>query len=287
MGIALGLVAGVCWGLAEVVVSRATRQVKARWLVLGFHVLATAGLAIAVISTRALAPIAWTDLPLFVVLGVIGWISFIAYYSALGIGPISVVSPIVSGYAAITAIFAVVIGGERPKLAVTGAVVLTLTGVIVASLNFSQPADQAGGRHPRTGLLLALVALTGFGAFVYGVSYDARRLGWLAPIFLARALATVFLAGDLGLRRDLRWPSERRVALVSVVLLAFLDTTGYVAFNIGVRIAETAVVATASAPYAIIPILVGVLFMHERPTRTQIVGIVCVIAGLLALAAAG
>jgi len=47
--------------------------------------------------------------------------------------------------------------------------------------------------------------------------------------------------------------------------------------------ADTAVVAAASAPYAVIPVVAGVLFLHERPTPVQWAGVGLVIVGLVLL----
>jgi drug/metabolite transporter (DMT)-like permease len=68
-------------------------------------------------------------------------------------------------------------------------------------------------------------------------------------------------------------------------LLAVLDTGGYVCFNLGVGHASTAVVAAASAPYAVVPIVMGVSLFAERPTRAQWLGVAFVIAGVIVLGA--
>ena len=66
-------------------------------------------------------------------------------------------------------------------------------------------------------------------------------------------------------------------------LIAVVDTLGYVAFNFGVRHADTTVVATAAAPYAVVPIVFGVMLLHERPRWAQWAGIGLVIGGLILL----
>jgi drug/metabolite transporter (DMT)-like permease len=68
-----------------------------------------------------------------------------------------------------------------------------------------------------------------------------------------------------------------------VVAIAVLDTVGYVAFNVGVQHADTSLVATAAAPYAIVPIVAGVVFLHERPAPTQWLGVTAVIVGMVLL----
>ena len=75
------------------------------------------------------------------------------------------------------------------------------------------------------------------------------------------------------------------MALTTVALVALLDTGGYIWFNIGVGDARTTLVGTASAPYAVIPIAAGILIRRERLKLTQAVGVTCVIAGLVVLAA--
>jgi drug/metabolite transporter (DMT)-like permease len=58
-------------------------------------------------------------------------------------------------------------------------------------------------------------------------------------------------------------------------------------FNVGVRHAATSIVATASAPYAVVPIVMGVSLLRERPTPVQWSGVALVIGGLVTLGLAG
>ena len=78
--------------------------------------------------------------------------------------------------------------------------------------------------------------------------------------------------------------TARRPWLVAVIaLLALLDTGGYVSFNLGVGHAATAIVAAASAPYALVPIAMGVSVLRERPTRAQWLGVTCVLVGVVVM----
>ena len=54
-------------------------------------------------------------------------------------------------------------------------------------------------------------------------------------------------------------------------------------FNLGANHAATSVVATASAPYAVVPIVMGVWLLRERPTPVQWSGVALIIAGLVTL----
>src|SRR4030088_1011969 len=163
MGVALGLGAALSWGLADYFVALATRNVGVLRVALGFHLAALIPLTALVLATDALAHLTWAEGPLFVLLGSLGWLSYLAFYGALAIGPISLFSPIVSGYAAVTVLLAVVIVGERPSAVQTVAVIVTIAGVMVASANFAEIATVTIRRPAVRGVGLAIAAMIMFG----------------------------------------------------------------------------------------------------------------------------
>jgi drug/metabolite transporter (DMT)-like permease len=253
-------------------------------VVVGFHLVALVPLGLLVIATDALARVHADQIPVFVALGAVGWLSYLAFYGALAIGPISVLSPIVSGYAAVTVLFAVAVVGERLSLGQTAAVIITILGAMICSANVREITQATIDRRAVSGFALALTAMVLLGGFVFGVSYYHARIGWLGPIFLARGFAALFLVAHLACRGGLRSvPRLSGKLAATIALLAALDTGGYVFFNLGVDHAPTSVVATASAPYALVPVLMGVSILCERPTATQWSGVALVTLGLITL----
>jgi drug/metabolite transporter (DMT)-like permease len=281
MGVALGLAAATSWGCADYVAARAARAIGSIRVVVGFHVVATALLAVLVLATGTLERVGLDDLPLFIVIGALGWLSYASFYAALKVGPISIVSPIVSGYAAVTLLLAVTVLGERLARAEVVAIIVVMAGVALAAFDLRQVLSSA--RVPVLGVALALLTMIVIGTFVFGVAYRANDLGWLAPIFLARAASLLFLLGHARSIRVLDLADRRPRVLGAIVVLAVLDTAGYVFFNVGATRADTAIVAAASAPYAAIPVVAGVLFFHERPAPIQWAGIALVLGGVVLL----
>ena len=282
MGILLGLTAALSWGLADYFAALASRRTGSFRVVLGFHLAAMVLLTALLVATgEGISDVSGADLAWFAFLGVLGGVSYLAFYQALAIGPISIVSPIVSAYAAVTVVCAVVIGGERLAAGETAAIVVVILGVLLASSDLAQMRHLE--RVALLGILLALATAVVIGAFVYGVAYFSAEYGWLVPIFLARGFSTLFLV--LVSLRGGQWRFEDRSPklLATIVGIAVVDTLGYVAFNFGVRHEDTSVVATAAAPYAVVPIVAGVMLLHERPRATQWAGIGLVIAGLVLL----
>ena len=183
------------------------------------------------LGTGSLEGVSAADVGFFVLVGAIGWTGYACFYRALAIGPISVLSPIVSGYAMVTLLLAIVLLDERLGLAAACAVVVSVVGIVLAS---------SGLRHifrierlDAHGLLFALAAMVLIGAFVLGVSVKADDLGWLAPVFLARLFSTVFVFASLIKGGAWRFPDRSPRVLWAVVALALLDTAGYISFNLG------------------------------------------------------
>jgi drug/metabolite transporter (DMT)-like permease len=282
MGILLGLTAALSWGLADYFAAVASRSAGSFRVVLGFHLVAVALLALLVFGTgETVADVSGEDLAWFLFLGGLGALSYLCFYRALAIGPISIVSPIVSAYAAVTVVCAVLIGGERLGGGETGAIVVVLLGVLLASSDLAQLG--ALERVALLGIFLALATAVLIGVFVYGVAYFSAEYGWLVPIVLARGFSTLFLVAVSLRGGEWRFPDRSPRLLMTIALIAVVDTVGYVAFNFGVRHADTSVVATAAAPYSAVPIIAGVVLLHERPRATQWAGVALVIAGLLLL----
>ena len=281
MGVLFGLGAAVTWGSADYVAATAGRRIGSHRVVLGFHVVATALLGLLVLASGSLAGVSTADVGFFVLVGAIGWAGYACFYRALAIGPISVLSPIVSGYAMVTLLLAIVLLDERLGLGAGIAVIVSVIGIVLAS---------QGLRHlfsvewvDMHGLLFALAAMVLIGAFVLGVSVKADDLGWLVPVFLARLFSTVFVFASLIRGGAWRLPDRSPRVIGALVALALLDTAGYISFNLGTEHSDTAIVAAASAPYAVIPVIAGVLFFHERPTPVEWAGVGLVIAGLILL----
>src|ERR1700735_1468391 len=152
MGIALGLGAALSWGLADYFAAVASRQVGALRVVLFMHLAAMVPLTGVGLATDGLAGVSLGQLGVLFGMGAVGWLSYITFYGALAIGPISVLSPIVSGYAAVTVLLAVVVLGERLSAVEVIAVVMTVAGVMVSSADVSQLRGVALQRRAALGL---------------------------------------------------------------------------------------------------------------------------------------
>jgi drug/metabolite transporter (DMT)-like permease len=291
IGIALGLGAALGWGLADYVAAIASRRVGAMWNVLGMHVTSVFVMLVVAGAKGELFHIPVSHLPQFALLGAVSAVAFVALYQALSIGPLSIVSPIVSAYAAVTVILAVVVLGERLNVVQGLAIGATIAGIVLASSRLQKVRLERGSA---LGIGLGFVAMIGLGILTYQIGAYERDFGWVRPLLVTRIFASAFIAVlMLAARRRRSWAAPRRAprrrlrpALLAVAVLGALDTAGWFLFNLGVAHSKVSLVGAASAWYPLVPVVFAFVLLEERPSRNQWAGIALILFGLTMLGAA-
>jgi len=296
IGLTLGLAAALCWGMVDVTAAFAGRRLG------GLRVAAVLHLTIAVVIIL-LAVIRGSGFPekpgdfvAAVVNGTVASVAYLSFFTALRIGPVAVVSPVVAAYGGLTVVLAVAFRGETlAPLQALGAALAT-GGVILTGLISDR--GWRGTRLVGRGVVFALIAMGSFAILTVGLSGPIRSAGWL-PILLASRLANAFavwlvLASVLGTRwsgaRALLEAGDReprpayRVAVAVAAAGGLLDIVGFVAFAIGLEQAPTWIVGLASSFGPVVTVLVAVVLWGERLRPNQWLGLSGIALGLIAVA---
>src|SRR5690349_3175118 len=154
IGVGFGLLAALCWGLADFCARGASRSGGT------FHTL----LCIQIVACLALPAVGLplglirlSDQPAGVIMAAVALNLVILagaglLYRAFAIGTLALTSPIAASYAAITSLLALLLSGEHPDTTQLAGIVLTLGGVLLASSVPSHPAS-APARKVRLGPL--------------------------------------------------------------------------------------------------------------------------------------
>jgi len=221
------------------------------------------------------------QLPYALVLALLGFGALLAFYRALALGPIAVVSPIGGAYVAVTVVLVVLFLRERLPTAQAIAISVTFVGITLASTDLGAVARTLG--RPLPGVRLALVAMLGFGIWAALMAHATRVQDGLATVLLLRGASVVLLAGfALAARRPPPAAVARRdVAYVATV--GIFDTLANVSYVIGVQSGFASIVATGSGAYPLIPALLAIAVLGERLAPNQYLGVAVAIAGLVGL----
>ena len=190
----------------------------------------------------------------------------------------SIVSPVVACGAVVP--FGISIAtGERPSsLALAGAA-LAIGGGVLASAE----ERRAAVPHRTRAIALAVVAAVALGLFTYFLGLGSREGSALSTLTGARVGSLGFLLLLAAGRRESLRVGRRWIA--PLVAIGLCDTTANVLFALASRHGLLALVSVLGSLYPIATIVLAYVFLHERLTRPQLVGVATALAGVAALSA--
>jgi uncharacterized membrane protein len=210
--------------------------------------------------------------------GVGGGIGLAAFYKALSLGTMSIVSPVVACGALVPFVISLATG-ERPSTLALGGAAVALTGAVLASVE----ERRSGVPERARAIALALVAAGALGLFVYFLGLGSREGDALSTLVGARVGSLSFLLLlALGARAPLRL-GMRSLAMVGAVGLC--DVSANALFALASGRGLLAIVSVLGSLYPVMTVLLAHIVLGERLTRLQIAGVGIALVGVAAVSA--
>lgn len=200
-------------------------------------------------------------------------------YSAMRIGQVALVAPLVSTEGAIAALIAL-LAGESVGPAVGGTLAVIVVGICLASVPADDQSDAHRARHPEAALLAMLAALT-FGVSLYATARAGSTLPSSWVVLSARLIGAVALA--LPLAAFGRLHLSRRV-IPLLIASGVCEVLGFYCFTSGSR-HGIAVAAVLSSQFAALAAVAAYGLFKERLSRIQLLGACTVLVGVALLSA--
>lgn len=293
-GLLFGLGAALMWGLTDVCAAIAGQRLGSLRVLAASQLAGACVLAIVAVALGEGLPTDPRAILAGILVGLAGAGAYLSFFTALRIGPLSVVSPITAAYGGLTVILAVIVRGESLSIGQAAGAALATIGVVLAGLVFDGGLRSA--RIVGRGVAFAIVALVLFAVMTVGSAEAIDITGWLPLILLARVTQVVagwtLLGIGLGLRPGwmrplLEAPLPRTSRVIGIAVAAgLLDVVGLISFAIGLERSETWLVGLASSFGPAVAVVVAVAFLGERLRRTQWLGLAGIGAGLAVVALA-
>jgi drug/metabolite transporter (DMT)-like permease len=294
IGLGLGLFAALMWGAVDVTAALSTRMVGSLRVLVGSQLVTLAVLlALAALDPALLGPTALEGVLAGLPLGLLASATYLAYFTALRIGPVSIVSPVIVAYGGTTVVLAVIFRGETLTTGQAAGAILATAGVVLVGVTF-EAGSLRGARIVSRGVLAALLTMLGFAVLSVLLAGPIGEHGWLGVAIGSRignSAASVLLftvAVRAGSSRFgpllIPWHGWSRLAIVLVLATGVFDVVGLVAFAIGLEVAQTWLVGLASSFGPVLAVGYAVARMGERPHRTQWMGLAGILLGVVVLA---
>jgi drug/metabolite transporter (DMT)-like permease len=276
LALALAVGSSVVWGIADFSGGSLTRRLPVFAVTVVSQAAGFAGLLVALavrgdVSGRSL----WLGL----IAGLGGGTGLAAFYKALSLGTMSVVSPIAACSAVIP--FAISLAtGERPAAFAVAGAVLALGGAVLASVEERRSESPERARA----VVLAVACAVALGVFVYFLGLGSREGDALSTLVGARiGSLSVLVLLALSQRAPIAVP---RASVLAVAAVGVADVSANALFAVASGHGLLALVSVLGSLYPVMTLLLAHVLLGERLTRPQQVGVAVALAGVCAIAAA-
>jgi drug/metabolite transporter (DMT)-like permease len=251
--------------------------------------------AVAIVPIAVLTPLAgsvWSAEAVWLgaIAGLAGAVAIWAFYAALAIGPMSVISPTTAAVAALIPAVAGIATGER--FSPLGYV--ALAALVVAAVLLGVTREQQGGRVGARAVVLAVASGVGFGG--YNVVMEATPPeSQYAPLLVDLVAGALLFGVVLALLRVLRGDSwwggadappvaSRRPGLAFAVAAGLLMSVANALLVWGLHQGELAIMGVLASLYPLGTVLLALIVLRERLTPVQVAGVALALLASAALA---
>ncbi|MEV5342034.1 EamA family transporter [Streptomyces sp. NPDC052676] len=277
------LATSLLWGLADFGGGLLTRRTPALTVVV-----VSQSIAVVVLGALVTATGAWSEagpqLWFAVGAGLVGPVAMLAFYKALALGPMGVVSPLGSLGVAVPVGVGLVLG-ERPGLLQLAGIVVAVAGVVLAG-----GPELRGAPVQRQAVLLTLLAAFGFGAVMALIAEASTTItGLFLALFVQRV--TNVIAGGAALYASVRRGSPALPAegfpwraLPALAFVGLADVAANGTYAIAAQHGPVTVAAVLASLYPVVTALAARGFLSERLRAVQAAGAGLALAGSLLLA---
>jgi drug/metabolite transporter (DMT)-like permease len=283
ISVSLGLLAALGWSTHDLMARRFAADIGPLRMALGVLV-AGALLLLPIVLWRGLL---WqTDswsLLVALALGVVYAAALGGLLVAFSLAPVSIVGPLTAGYPALVVVWGL-LNGLVPTPLQWGAIGAVLAGVTIVSRSghADDGADTvAPGKMPLV-LFTSVVAALGFAGAVILGQEATKGLGEYETTFVSRfpAMVIIFIALIMGEKKRQTVTATSGLAMFA---MAAADVTAITAINAAAWFPNRELGAMAISSYAAISVVMAMVFLKERVTPAQWLGLALTVAGVATL----
>lgn len=208
---------------------------------------------------------------------------YLFFFKGFEIGNVSIVAATMNLWAVFTMLFAFIFMGQRLSVMQTVGVLMIVSGATLASLNWNDIRNQRF--QLSSGVREAV-----FGAFFFGVFWNisdviSEKIGWLLTTLFVKMGIVLFLLGFSFLaKRELGLTGTPAKTKYVVALMGMVEAGAVVLVNYGLTIGDAILITPIASALSIVTIGLAIIFLKDKITRLQSLGIIMAIIGIITTA---
>ncbi|HTQ61538.1 MAG TPA: EamA family transporter [Candidatus Solibacter sp.] len=298
MGILLGLLTALSWGSSDFIARFAAHKIGALRTSLYMQLAGFLLLSIFLPWLGGWGHLAdgsgWQPWGWGVFAGILNAISTLSLYRSFEVGKLAVVAPLSASYPALTVALSRFTGEHLTVARMIGIVGIVAGVALVAggekaastdaaeiSTGDTRAVAQSRTEKLSSGITWAFISAIGFGILFWLLGTRViPSVGSAATVWMIRLTSSILTAAViLLLKQPISLPHSGRIP-AWLVAMGVLDTGAFVMNNFGMQVEQISVVSTLSSLYGAVTVGLAAVFLRERVSRWQWMGIAAIFAGI-------
>ncbi|MEP0804377.1 MAG: DMT family transporter [Chloroflexota bacterium] len=224
-----------------------------------------------------------TGIVLSLIAAVVYSAGYLFFFKGFEKGNVSIVAATMNLWAVFTMLFAFAFMGQRLTTTQTLGVAMIISGATLASTDWS--GVKSGEMRLSAGVMEAVA-----GAFFFGIFWNisevvSEEIGWLWTTLLVKAGIALFLSvfSFSGVQEiSLRAASAK--TKIAILIMGVIEVGAVALVNYGLTIGDAILITPIASALSIVTITLAVIFLKDKVSKLQGVGIIMAIAGIVATA---
>lgn len=213
--------------------------------------------------------------PWAIAASICGLIGMVAFYRALSIGPMGIVSPIVA-LSVLVPLAVALARGESPATIQLVGITAAILGILLAS------GPELSGAESARPLLLAGAATVAFGGMFVFMA-EGSRYDPLMTMTAMRVTTVVIFGGIFLVVRSFGGARWRDVPTLGAI--GIFDASANVAFGFATTLGLLSITSVLGDLYPVVTAILAAIVLHERLRWVQYLGVACALTGVVLISA--
>jgi bacterial/archaeal transporter family protein len=205
---------------------------------------------------------------------------YMFFFKGFEIGNVSIIAATMNLWAVFTMLVAFIFAGQRLSALQTSGVIMIIFGATLASLNWNEIRNQRFQ-------LSAGVKEAVFGAFFFGVFWNvseiiSEKVGWLlTTLFIKFGIILFLLIFSLFVKQGIGLIKISTKTKNIILWMGVIEAGAVALVNYGLTIGDAILITPIASALSIVTITLAIIFLKDKITKIQGLGIVTAIVGII------
>lgn len=283
LSILLGIGGMVGWGIYDFLGGVFSKQIGSFKSLFWSQVAGLISILLLALAVKAGFNIATPAILLSLAAAIVYSAGYLFFFKGFEKGNVSIVAATMNLWAVFTMLFAFIFMGQRLTATQTAGVFMIIAGATLASTDWS--AVQSEGVRLSAGVREAIL-----GAFFFGIFWNiseivSEDIGWLLTTLLVKFGIALFLfVFSFPARQEIGLRTASTGTKTAILAMGVIEAGAVALVNYGLTIGDAILITPIASALSIVTIGLAVVFLKDRLSKLQGVGIVMAIAGIVATA---